>query len=94
MNNLEKFFEEIFNESIRLQEIFIKKDFIDVIDKAIQKNKDSNPKRGLILKGSYVFKKTLSGFQVCFITNVIVRCPRCQFVSQLGTQIILYVRFF
>ena len=47
MSNLEKFFEEIFNESIRLQEIFIKKDFIDVIDKAIQKNKDSNPKRVL-----------------------------------------------
>ena len=39
MNNLEKFFGEFFNESIRLQEIFIKKDFIDVIDKAIQKNK-------------------------------------------------------
>ena len=37
MNNLEKFFGEIFNESIRLQEIFIKKDFIGVIDKAIQK---------------------------------------------------------
>ena len=36
MNSLEKFFEEVFNESIRLQEIFIKKDFIDVIDKAIQ----------------------------------------------------------
>ncbi len=42
MSNLEKFFEGIFNESIRLQEIFIKKDFIDVIDKAIQKNKDSS----------------------------------------------------
>lgn len=42
MNSLEKFFEGIFNESIRLQKIFIKKDFIDVIDKAIQKNKDSS----------------------------------------------------
>lgn len=42
MNNLEKFFEEVFNESIRLQEIFIKKDFIDVIDNAIEDNKDKN----------------------------------------------------
>lgn len=36
MNSLEKFFEEVFNEGIRLQEIFIKKDFIDVIDKVIR----------------------------------------------------------
>lgn len=59
MNNLEKFLEEIFNESIRLQEIFIKKDFIDVIDKAIQKNKDSNPKRGLHFQENVVWLPSL-----------------------------------
>ena len=59
MSNLEKFFEEIFNESIRLQEIFIKKDFIDVIDKAIQKNKDSNPKRVLRFQENVVWLPSL-----------------------------------
>ena len=42
IDNLKKFFEEVFNESIRLQEIFIKRDFIDVIDNAIDDNKDNN----------------------------------------------------
>ena len=61
MINLEKFFEGIFNESIRLQEIFIKKDFIDVIDRAIQKNKDSS---GFIKKNDVLaaIKNTANDF--------------------------------
>ena len=61
MNSLEKFFEEVFNESISLQEIFIKKDFIDVIDKAIQKNKDSS---GFIKKNDVLtaIKNTANDF--------------------------------
>ena len=61
MSNLEKFFEGIFNESIRLQEIFIKKDFIDVIDRAIQKNKDSS---GFIKKNDVLaaIKNTANDF--------------------------------
>lgn len=61
MSSLEKFFEGIFNESIRLQEIFIKKDFIDVIDRAIQKNKDSS---GFIKKNDVLaaIKNTANDF--------------------------------